>query len=288
MAFPPEAYIIGAQKAGTTSLAFLLGNQPGITLSEPKETRYFADNLYRGVGWYRARFNGPESSVFLDASPAYAAAPTKSFPLSLRSNDPRAAVPHRIYAANPDARFIYILRDPVDRVYAAYWHDRRAGHIRSDLQRTIRERPVYLRASDYAGQIQNYLQYFSLQQFLLVDFLNLVSRPMETVQTCCDFLDVPYDEQPSDSLGAKKNKSYQLSGLAKILRAMSGSHENFARIANLARSVVPKWMENSLMTALIRPIPPLDERDRQFIAQYLRESKEELSELTGFDVAHWN
>jgi hypothetical protein len=41
MAFPPEAFIIGAQKAGTTSLADLLDQHPGIVVSNPKEPDFF-------------------------------------------------------------------------------------------------------------------------------------------------------------------------------------------------------------------------------------------------------
>lgn len=41
MAFPPEVYLIGAQKSGTTTLAYLLAQHPDICLSEPKETHFF-------------------------------------------------------------------------------------------------------------------------------------------------------------------------------------------------------------------------------------------------------
>ena len=74
MAFPPKAFIIGAQKAGTTFLSYLLDQHPHITLAESKEPDFFTRHWEKGLEWYRKRFSGPEENILIDASTSYTAA----------------------------------------------------------------------------------------------------------------------------------------------------------------------------------------------------------------------
>ncbi len=111
-AFPPRLYLIGAQKAGTTTLAFLLDQHPDIALSDPKEPGYFVDPDAKGLEWYRGCFPAKLPAMLLDASTGYTMMAAQS-----GADD---SVPLRIKAAAPDARFIYVLRDPVDRTISAY------------------------------------------------------------------------------------------------------------------------------------------------------------------------
>ena len=288
MAFPPEGYIVGAQKAGTTSLAALLNAQSGITLSQPKEARYFTEFWHKGLDWYRERFVGPEGSVFIDASPGYAAAPTKAFSAEIHPNDPRKEVPERIFRLSPDARFIYILRDPVARTYSAYWHDVRSGRLKCSFMEAIRKNPFYLRTSDYAGQIHNYLEYFDLDRFLLLDFADFKREPEHVVAECCRFLDVPYQMSSIDQQSRQKNRGYQLSGIAKLARAISGSDENFKKLANSVRAAAPKSVVSLLTSVVVREIPPMSHDERIYVKDLLAERIDELKELTGFDVSAWN
>ena len=64
MAFPPEALIIGAMKAGTTSLASWLDHHPKVTLSRPKEAAYFTRDWERGLRWYEDKFAGRADPFF--------------------------------------------------------------------------------------------------------------------------------------------------------------------------------------------------------------------------------
>jgi hypothetical protein len=287
MAFPPEGFIVGAQKAGTTSLASLLATQSGITLSQPKEARYFSEYWDRGIAWYRDRFDGPEDTVFVDASPGYAAAPTKAFPNEIHANDPRRKVPGRLFSVNPNARFIYILRDPVERTYSAYWHDARAGRLKSSFRETIRTNPFYLRTSDYAGQIRNFLDYFGIESFLLLDFAEFKRQPDRVVERCCEFLGARYDAFPSNPGSRQKNRGYQLSGVARVARMVSGSDANFKKLANSVRTVAPKSLVSALTRIAVREVPPMRPEDRGYVQAALRGSMDELEELTGFDVSRW-
>ena len=56
MSFPPEVYLIGAQKAGTTTLAYLLSQHPDICVAKNKEPHYFTGNSSKDLACYQKQF----------------------------------------------------------------------------------------------------------------------------------------------------------------------------------------------------------------------------------------
>ena len=56
MAIRPNYFVIGAPKAGTTSLCSHLGAHPDVFMSDPKEPQFFSHNLHRGYEWYASLF----------------------------------------------------------------------------------------------------------------------------------------------------------------------------------------------------------------------------------------
>ncbi len=102
--------VIGAQKSGTTTLADRLAADPGVHMP-PAEVHYFTHRHDRGPDWYASTLAGaPAGALIGEKSPSYL-------------TDPDA--PARIVAALPDVRLVALLRDPVDRAYSHYWHNRR-------------------------------------------------------------------------------------------------------------------------------------------------------------------
>jgi len=112
----PSFLIIGAMKAGTTSLFRYLCDHPMIFSPVVKEIHYFNFNWSRPPGWYGAHFPAargrPEGALTGEASPGYLV-------------HPRA--PRRARERLPDARIIVLLRDPVRRALSQYFHGRRLG-----------------------------------------------------------------------------------------------------------------------------------------------------------------
>ena len=103
----PSFVIIGAMKCATTTLAEQLGAQPGVFISDPKEPNFFSDDAVfrRGMNWYASLFDSAESGAMLgEASTHYTKLPTH----------PKAC--ERMLAALPDAKLIYVMRHPVDRI----------------------------------------------------------------------------------------------------------------------------------------------------------------------------
>lgn len=193
----PTLLILGAQKAGTSSLFHYLSEHPQVRRSIKKEIHYFDLNFAKGPGWYQAHFPRQqhlgEQQITLDASPYYLFHP---------------AVPDRLRAMLPEARFVVMLRDPVDRAYSHYWHSVKRGHERLPLSAALAEEDNRLRGEMerlqadahynsfahqhysyvsrglYVQQIKRWFEVFSPEQFLFIKSERFFADPdIETNRT---------------------------------------------------------------------------------------------------------
>src|SRR5260221_5257590 len=119
----PDFIIIGAAKAGTTSLYGWLSGHPYVSPASTKEVHFFDYNFFRGKDWYRthfplerdrAAFAQEHGRPFLtgEASPSYVS---------------HYWAPRRIAAMLPDVKLIMLLRNPVDRAYSQFRMSQREG-----------------------------------------------------------------------------------------------------------------------------------------------------------------
>ena len=95
MSFPPNLFLIGAQKAGTTFLANLLGQHADICVSYPKETAYFTRNFGKGLNWYKAKYSELDAKYLLDATTGYSISPLPDVDCCTAEN-PQWGVPEKI------------------------------------------------------------------------------------------------------------------------------------------------------------------------------------------------
>lgn len=178
----PDLIVIGAMKAGTTTLARHLAAHPMIGLSRDKETDYFIaeKNWRRGSRWYAGQF-APGLALHAEASPNYA------------KRDDFPGVPERIAAHDPAMRLVFLARDPVERAISQYRHSWTMGDIAmspADLPGT-HEWTHILNASRYAHQIDAYLDHFPRGQLLVLDFTELVRAPERAMARVADHLGIP-------------------------------------------------------------------------------------------------
>lgn len=263
MAFPPQGFIIGAQKAGTTTLAELLNQHPGLVVSNPKEPDYFNVHWERGLDWYRQRF-AHENGVLVEASVSYSMARTVEWD---RGTDRQ--VPQRIHDLNPNARFIYIVRNPADRCYSAYWHDVRARGEKRPLRQVVESKVYYTMASYYHLQLSRYLPFFSIDRFLIVDFRRLSQEPETVAQECAAFLGAGHPDFIFTRERAR-NQAYRPNFLGRMLQNISG----------LAR-YLPNGARALLKRLLSKEIPPLSDADRAFMMEHFRPDMQAFEQTTG-------
>ena len=280
MHFPPAAYLIGAQKAGTTTLATLLDRHPQIAVSRPKEPDFFTGNWERGWEWYAARFAPPPGSrVLLDASTSYSMAPI--VPDGLPSRLDR--VPERIASSRGDARFIYILRDPIERAWSAYWHAVRAGWERDGFERAVQPNSLYIRGSRYSAQLLRYLSFFPPERFLCIDFRELRADALAVVDRCVTFLGLEPEPIPYTS-EAHLNRSFVFSGIGRAVAAAIGGPAGIKRINRAIGDRLPETAKRKIRSVLTRDIPKMEPRQRQWIGSLLDDEYGAIEDLTGITL----
>jgi hypothetical protein len=193
----PSFLVIGAQKAGTTSLYGWLQHHPAVSLSQTKEVHFFDQHFHRGVDWYSSQFSGPCSG---EATPYYLFHPL---------------APQRAATVVPEARLIVLLREPVSRAWSHYHHVRRQGseplsfvdaialeqlRLRGEVDKMLEDgrytslnhqKYSYLSRGLYADQLERWLRFFPREQLLVLETGALHRQPQASLDAVCDFLGVP-------------------------------------------------------------------------------------------------
>ncbi len=186
----PTFVIVGAMKSGTTSLARWLKPHPQVFLSEIKELHFFDEHYDKGIDWYRRHFASAGSSLAVgEATPAY-------------MYDEQA--PARMHALLPEVRIVVILRNPVDRAYSHYWHNRQRGNEPLGFREAVEREPerrqrddqpyphahAYLDRGRYLRQLQRLTTHYPREQLLVETFDDLRADPQSVYRRVCGFIGV--------------------------------------------------------------------------------------------------
>jgi len=192
----PSFIVIGAMKAGTTTLFAALTQHPHVIRSRRREIHFFGSRFGRGEAWYRRHFpTGLElrrhQAITGEGSTSYLAHPH---------------APERIHQVIPDVKMIALLRDPVDRAISNYFHEKRTGREtlpiveafaaeEERLRRAAEEpgqRPLgrmgYRKRGLYAEQLERYYRQFPREQLMVLQAESLFEKPREVIDRVCRFL----------------------------------------------------------------------------------------------------
>lgn len=184
----PNFLIIGAMKAGTTSLYHYLREHPQVYMPSFKAPEFFAGRAHfkRGIEWYAKQFAsaGPEAIAVGEASNVYTKYPHYE------------GVPKRIAEHIPEARLIYVVRDPIERIRSHYQTRAAEGTEKAPFDHAIFDNPIYLDYSRYAFQLEQYLEYFPREQLLVITSEDLRGDRRTAVRKAFEFLGVDADFVP--------------------------------------------------------------------------------------------
>lgn len=182
--------IIGAQRSGTTSLYEYICAHPKVKRAKHKEVHFFDWQYERGFAWYKRQFPRTHGqAVTGEASPCYLFDP---------------AVPERVKRHKPHVRLIAILRNPVERAYSQYYHNRRRETEPLTFKRALEAEEGRLKTAGYkqivewsykargryAEQLLRWLALFPPEQLLVLKAEDLFSEPAETMATVWDYLEL--------------------------------------------------------------------------------------------------
>ena len=189
----PDFIIIGTQRGGTTSLYRYLTAHPEIGQASRKEVHFFDRYFDRGLDWYLAHFPlRGEFPIVGEASPYYLFHPE---------------APARILTAVPRAKFVVMLRNPVDRAYSQYHMKVERGLETLSFAEAIDREPERLAASDdpldpawrhhsylargvYVEQIRRWFDHFPRDRFLIIKSEDFYDEPLRILHQTQTFLGV--------------------------------------------------------------------------------------------------
>ncbi|MEX2544454.1 MAG: sulfotransferase, partial [Phycisphaeraceae bacterium] len=239
----PNALIIGAAKAGTTALVRRLQQHPEVFVSRKKEPEFFSheEQWSRGWGWYEQLFAGGESAaVRVEASTAYTRWPEQ----------PAAA--DRIAEALPEARLIYLVRDPVARAYSHYVHrvtkELYPGRpVPVDFDEHVASDTMCINSSRYMDQIERYLAHFDRSALLVVAHERLVREPARVLSQVCAFLGIADRGEAMARAGTYRRGRDELeaqarAGVVEALRRVPGVYGASRLVPGRARAAAYGWL----------------------------------------------
>ena len=272
--FLPGFIVVGAMRAGTTTLYHLLAGHPDIGMSRTKETDFFIPkmNYPLGLDWYRSQFD-PGFPMHGEVSPNYAMCHLWQ------------GVPERIHETLPRVKLIFIARDPVDRFVSHYLHGWHMGYARIPPEALLGSENGHnmLKASQYATQIEAYLQHFPSAQILILDFDELRTDPQATMDRVTDFL-----ELDRHTVGAARTKN----DIASIAR-LPGFVQRAWRSRFLRRfdHVISRDMRDRarhwLSVGPRRADPEIGPELRKAVADQLEDDTAAFRRLSGQDFPGW-
>ena len=252
----PDFAIIGAMKCGTSTLAAQLGAQDGVFMTTPKEPNFFSDDLIyaKGMGWYEKLYaDAAPGTLKGEASTHYTKSPTW----------PKAA--GRLHMAAPEARLIYVMRDPVERIVSQYIHMWSMGEILGDLEGALHKYSALIDYSRYCMQIRPWVERFGEQKILLLRMEDFKIAPEAVLERTGAFLGQPdafrwrYD-LVDQNVSAERIRRFP--GFDLLI--------NHPAAAKLRRRLVPRRLRSMVRSRLqMRQRPQLSEATRARLTEEL-------------------
>lgn len=287
----PTFLIVGAMKGGTTSLHSYLGEHPQIQMTAIKETNFFSGppqgNPYaegaervESLRDYEQLFD-PAVEVRGEASPSYTMYPR------------RQGVPERIRGVVPDAKFIYVVRDPVDRLLSHYHHslsvDGESHSLRDALGDFSDPSCPFTCPGFYAAQLDRYLAHFPLERILVVDQADLLERRETTLREIFAFLSVD-QSFVSPRFGEEMNRGEELRTHSRAFVALRRVRTRLSPLWWALPDGLRRSIRSSLQRAVARPLdaPTLDEKLRSDLRELYAEDASRLRRLTGKSFPTWS
>lgn len=268
--------IIGAQKSATTSLFDILKKHPQLAACKKKEPEFFSHTIdwKNKVDIYESMFTKEPNHLAFEASTAYTAHPFYN-----------RSIWEELYEYNPNLKFIYIVRDPLDRIQSAHRFLYRQGYThKKNINSYINNSEYYTVVSKYYFQIKPYIDRFGEKNVKIILFEDFVATPKTVIKTILDFLEVQpfmvntYIRQKSNT----KNRALAMkTGFTVTMRF-------YQKIKHLLPYRIAQKIDKKLM---YRSIEDKDltftSKTREQLAQELIPDINKFEELIQRDLSNW-
>lgn len=210
---------IGPQKTGTTWVYRALAEHPEVAVPVNDSVHYF--DMFHACGrtWLLDQFPdaGKPGKYLIDATPSYIRSPL---------------APRRIAQENPDAKIVLCLRDPIERAFSHYWHEKKKGKLNFDFSEVLKNYDLFsswIETGFYAEAIERYREHFPMKNILCQDFSVLRENPRQFLDELLTFLEIATDFTPTvmtrkvNEAGTRRDPGSRAKKLiGKCLKAVPG------------------------------------------------------------------
>ncbi|MCS4119423.1 sulfotransferase family protein [Salinibacter ruber] len=279
----PNFFLCGAPKAGTTSVYHYLDAHPDVYMSEPKET------------WF---FNGDRVGALEEYSEKYFAGYDGEYAVGEGTTGYMAfsEVPARIAQHIPDARLIFLLRNPIERAYSQYWYRLQRGKYRPNksFSEVIRDpnddalRVGVVELGMYYDHLVRYQSHFDRSEMLILLFDELVNERDKLVRNLYSFIGVEDSFVPKEmdahnsTVYPKSQSAYQVADtLWKPVR--EAIPNQLTRVVKPLRSLGKRLVYGGGT----QEKPEMNPEDREYLRDVYREPNRKLAEWLDKDLSHW-
>lgn len=271
--------VIGAQKCGTTSLHFYLDQHPEVSMARGKELNFFVErgSWSKGVDWYRSQFD-PTATVRGESSPAYTNYPHHD------------GVPARMHSVVPEAKLVYMVRDPIERIVSQYVHEFTTGRENRPIETVLEDgldTHPYVMRSKFFLQLERYLEFFPPESVLVASQEDLLLERRATMRRIFAFLgvDTSFDHPNFE----------RIKHLSRDRRRRTQAGEVLVSVVRTATRPLnpPQWLAWEAETLLVFPFarrvdrPDLPAALHERLVRALEEDVARLREHTGQAFARW-
>ncbi|MCK5758026.1 MAG: sulfotransferase domain-containing protein [Clostridiales bacterium] len=286
----PNLIIPGAQKSGTSTLFRVIIQHPEIYMSV-KEPHFFSLHFDRGIEYYKGLFVDADKEKYLvDMTPVY-----------MLLDDVPGLISNTI---GDDLKFVFILRNPVDRAYSSYWMKRL--NFRDNIDtfeealaceelRIIKGKmPLidfsYKTRGFYARQIKNFLKYFPRENMHFMIFEDFIKDIEGECNKLYNFLEISSDVDINYDIWANKPKGLKRKGLIRFFRGCKGILRRLTsdQFTKNMRGPVVRWLMKKILVANDKEV--LYTRNPDTCRNLMKEFTDDIKELEtiiGRDLTIW-
>jgi len=256
-----------------------LRQHPEVFMCPEKEPAYFTRYWEtRDLAWYESLFAERR------AEPAVGEATVEYMV------DPAAV--DRIRRTLPKVRFVFILRDPVERAWSHYWHRVKMGIERRPFSSIINEgdhASYPIRYGLYAEHVRRFREVFAEEQLLVVILEELIVDASDGLAQICRFLGVSPPHDPVELLRSNESAMPRSAALARAAARV--------RSADQAKASLPDWLLRPLRGAFrwmndrnTQPwrYPALDAASRRTLEDVFAQTIADMEALTGREIPAWS
>ncbi len=268
----PDFIIIGAMKCGTSTLQAQLAEQPGIFMTTPKEPNFFSDDEIFALGddWYSALFEGAQAGDLKgEASTHYTKQPTH----------PRTV--ERLIAAAPNAKLIYLMRHPIDRLVSHYIHDWTMEGVAGNIDDVANLETAYVAYGQYYRQLAPYIERYGKEHILPVFLERMNIAPDDELSRVARFLGHMDKVSWRDDLGAQNVSRERIKRFAFYDLLVES-----APATALRRALAPKRLRDWVKARLqMRTRPSLSAAKQSELSEIFDQDLQQLGGLLGADLS---